>query len=266
MRRNRELPEIQINGRLWLVDVDGYQIVDKENPENRISALQMQYSDEGYWFAYSKKKQSLVKPFNPEPGDVVYVNLFHFTDMDPEGVAKKYGLRVAEVEGKTDYEIMTDKQVLISRLQGKLTTVDIYGDIYYVDPIMEALCPKDHFLHNEIEFADLIEFYNKETGQCEIPYDYRKQQVADIDRNTIVEHPPCVVIVSLPEPTVMDPMGYAEAYDFNPVEILEKIPQKTHFKGEILQGKDSWLSKLIEENRKQLGWKKPVQKRKGQKL
>ncbi len=260
MEKERELPELMIRSRIWLADLEGFQIVDKENPKNRISVLDMQYSEDGYRFAYSKSSQTLAKAYHQQPDDVLYVNLFHFTEMNPSGVAKKYGLSVDEVIGKTDYEVMIDKQLCLERLKGNLPTVDIAGDVYYLDASAERFYQKKNAVHREIPLSDILDFYNQKSQRYEIPYNYRTGKIEVIDRDRIVEHPPGVSIVAIPQPAEMDPIGYAEAYGFNKAEILDRIPQKMHFTGEILNSRLSWLNRLIEKNRSRFGLSSAVKK------
>lgn len=248
MKNERKLPEIKIDNRLWLVDVEGYQIIDKENPENRISALDMEYLKDGYRFLYSVDTQTLENLFVQPDGDFFFVNLFHFTEMDPEGVAKLYNLPVSAVKNKSDFEIMTDKQVVISRLQGKLPSVDIFGDEFYIFSDLEVFIPKSDYLEKEIEFMDVVKYYNHDTKVCEFPYNFRTKQIENIDRENILAFPPYTVVIALPEPAVIDPVGYAIAYDIRVSEMLERNTQNAHTVGKVV--KDSWLNKQIEENLK----------------
>jgi len=266
MKRGRKLPEINILGRPWLVNVDDYEIIDKEHPANSIAGYEMRYSDNGYRFAFSKRYQNLSNPLDGETDEVVTVNLFHFTEMDPEGVAKKYGLKVNEVKGKTDYEVMEDKRALIDRMRGRQTTVDIAGHTFYVDFPMEMLRPEDNFFSNGIPFSELDHYYNEELDRLEVSYNKQTQELEEVDYENIVEQPDNLLIVAFPTPDKLDPVGYARAHGFDVGFVLEDGPQKAHFKAEILRGKDSWLTGLIEENRQRLGHDKPVRKKKGRRI
>lgn len=114
IEEERQLPEISILGHPWLVDGANCELIDKENPEKRISAFEMEYSPEGYRVSYSKSLRTLVPGPPWDLNDILFVHLFHFKTMDPEGVAKKYGMPVSELKGKTDYDIMTDRRHLFT--------------------------------------------------------------------------------------------------------------------------------------------------------
>lgn len=260
MEKERELPEIEINGRPWLVDANGYRIVDKQFPNVYIDAFEMSYTNEGYRFDLLKRIDRIARW--PERGeDILLVQLDHFTKMDPEGVALKYGLPVDQVRGKTDYEIMEDKQALIDRLRGRLTTVDIAGHTFYVDFPMQMLRPKDNFLSDGIPFAELDDYYNEDTGHCDVSYNKRLQQWEFVDCTDIVRQPKDIIIVSFPTPEKLDPVGYARYHGFHLGYALEENPQKAHFKAKILKGEDSWLDYIIDDNRKRLGLPKRPQRR-----
>lgn len=114
MEKERELPEISIMGDTWLVDGTTCELINKENPQTRISAFEMEYSPEGYRLSYSKSQQTILSGDlkDLDLKDILFVHLFHFKSMDPQGVAKKYGLKAEDLKGKTDYDIMADKRHL----------------------------------------------------------------------------------------------------------------------------------------------------------
>lgn len=114
METERELPEISIMGDKWLVDGSTCELINKGNPEMRISAFEMEYSPEGYRVSYSKSQRTVVSGDlkDLDLKDILFVHLCHFKTMDPQGVAEKYGLKAEDLKGKTDYDIMADKRHL----------------------------------------------------------------------------------------------------------------------------------------------------------
>lgn len=262
MENEHVLPEITINGRPWLIDVDAYRIVDKERTYVSIQAYEMQYLETGYKFPLHKQDNRLAA-HDDTAQEVIVVNLEHFTEMDPEGVAQKYGLSVDQVKGKTDYDIMEDQQALIDRLRGRLTTVDIAGHTFYVDFPMQMLRPKDNFLSNGIPFSELDEYHNEDTGQCDVSYNKRLQEWEFVDCTDLVRQPKDILIVSFPPPEELDPVGYARFNGYDLAYALDDHPQKAHFKAKILKGDDSWLDYIIDDNRKRLGHsKRPTRRNK----
>lgn len=260
MEKESTLPEIEINGRPWLVDADGYRIVDKQFPHVDIHGYEMSYSDDGYRFDLLKGINRLNRRPNHHD-EILEVGVDHFAQMDPERVALKYGLTVDQIKGKTDYEVMVDQRALIDRLRGRLTTVDIAGHTFYVDFPMQMLRPKDNFLSNGIPFSELDDYYNEETHQCDVSYNKRLQQWEFVDCTDLVRQPRDIIIVSFPTPAELDPVGYSRYQGFDLEYALEEYPQKAHFEAKILKGEDSWLDYIIDDNRKRLGYSKRPQRR-----
>lgn len=261
MEHNRQLPEIQIEGTAFLVNVEGYELIEKANPLGKLSLWDMRYRDNQYHFNYNKRFRSVSTGYD-DPVDEVAVSIPAMATLDPEGLAAKYGLQRSDIEGKTDYEVMTDKQALIDRLNGRLTTVDIAGHTFYVDFTMEMLRPKDDFGSNGIKFNDIDEHYNDLTGKYEIPYNQRTHEYVDLDYDNMTEVPKDVILIAFPDIEALDPVGYARAHGWDKEFILEDHPQEAHFTADILKGKDFWLDERIRENRERLGIKaEQIQKR-----
>lgn len=263
MEKDRELPEIEFNGHRWLVDVEEYRIVNKKYDYHSIYAYDMNYSDEGYSFTIWTKNNSIADRSHPEDEKMI-VRLPHFTEMDTEGVAKKYGLPIEEVKGKADYEIMVDKRAQIDRVQGRLTTMDLAGHTFYVDFPMRMLRPKDNFASPGVPFAQLDHFFNEDTYQYEVAYNKRYQRYEEIDFEQIIDYPKDVVVVAFPPLWELDPIGYARNSKFEASVFLEDSPQQAHFVAKIIPPEKSWMKNLINENRKNQGLPKlPPKKGKG---
>lgn len=263
MENERTLPEITINGQYWLVDVQGFCLVNKELKHISIPVHDMQYDERGYRFAYSKFYNQVASP-DERNADKIYVNLEHFTFMDPVGVAIRYGLTAEQVEGKTDRELMEDRREILDRIGGLLTTVDIAGHTFYVDFQMQALRPKDNFHSKGIPFNELESNINDQNGQCEVTYNKRLQQFEFVDCTDLVRNPKDIIVISVPRPEVLDPIGYARYKGIDIGDALEEHPQKAHHQAKVLKGQDSWLDYIIDENRKDRGYtKRPQRKSKG---
>lgn len=159
-----------------------------------------------------------------------------------------------------------ENKALTDRLKGRLTTLDVMGHIFYVDFPMRMLRPKDDFLSKGIPFDSIKGHYNNQTEKYEIPYNATAHEFVAINYDTIKELPKDVTLISFPSPPVMDPVGYARTMGEDIESVLREMPQKAHFMAEKLTGKDDWLSKRVQENRKLFGLKPLKNKRKGKKL
>lgn len=159
-----------------------------------------------------------------------------------------------------------ENKALIDRLNGRLTTVDIMGHIFYVDFPMRMLRPKDDFLSKGIPFDSIKGHYNSKTQQYEIPYNAITHEFIEIKYDAVNELSNEVTLISFPSPAVMDPVGYARTMGEDLTMLLRQTPQRAHFIAEKLTGKRDWLSKKIEESRQLLGEKPIGTKRKGKKI
>src|SRR3546814_3269854 len=91
-------------------------------------------------------------------------------------MAEKYGISLADLEGKTDYDVMVDQKALELRLAGSLPTIDISGHTFYVDYNMGMLRPKDDFLSKGITFKDMDYCYDEYARRCVVTYDPRSEE------------------------------------------------------------------------------------------
>ncbi len=101
----RELPVYTIEGTDFIVDVEKLQLYEKADPENRISVFDMKDVGDGYVFDYSLKAKNLPELFIDNQ-DITVVKIPELVKLDPAGMAKKYGLGVEEIKGRTDFDLM----------------------------------------------------------------------------------------------------------------------------------------------------------------
>lgn len=265
MANQRQLPEIQLEGTTFLVDVEAFKLVAKGSHDWSISFLEMNYRDNEYHLPYNTRYHRAYNNYD-DPADLLPVKIPALTKLDPEGVAMRYNLDVAQLAGKSDYEIMTDRQALMDRINGRLTTVDIAGHTFYVDFPMETIRPKDDFHTMGIRFDNLDEHYDEFKHRYEIPYNKRTHEMEELDYDNLIEVPKDVILVAIPDVEALDPIGYARAHGWDYDFILKEHPQQAHFKAEVLTGKDFWLDERIRENRERLGIKPDQAIRRGKKL
>ncbi|WP_343748166.1 hypothetical protein [Fluviicola sp.] len=125
MDKQRELPEIEIDGRRWIVDVNGFQLIDRENPENKMKAAEMRYSENGYTFLYDRASRNLISDFMTDykveisreqiKSGMLYIQIPNFAVMDAIGVAQRYGCtnQALEAGNNLDYLILEDRNLKI---------------------------------------------------------------------------------------------------------------------------------------------------------
>lgn len=240
----RELPVYNIEGTDFEVDVVNLQLRQKANPENVISLSDMRDVGDGYVFEYSTKLKSISMLFTD---DVMTVKIPELVQLDPAGMAKKYNHPLATIHTKTDFDLMVDQQAFSRRLMGHLPTVDITGQIFFVDIRMDKLRPKDDFLSNGIVFNDTQHYYDDMRESYVIPYNYKTHEFQEVD-HTMTTIPPDVMIVSFPHESRLDPVGVNRSRGMDEKEGLKEVNLKSHFEAKLLSWQESGFIEAIKEN------------------
>lgn len=116
MEEERKLQEIEIGGHIWLVDVNGHRLVDKQNPQNEIRAVDMRYSWEGYSFLYDTNKHCMVPSiiyakeadYECAKLETLYVQIPHFNELTNETMGNWRS------QGELDSSTLVDKPFIIN--------------------------------------------------------------------------------------------------------------------------------------------------------
>lgn len=65
-------------------------------------------------------------------------------DLDPEGMAEKYGIKVSDLKGKTDFDVMVNQDFYNARVtERRWPTIDIAGDPFWVNVRAGVISQKD---------------------------------------------------------------------------------------------------------------------------
>ncbi len=91
-----EKPIIKIEGTEFLLDVDQFHLREKENPENTISFFEMVDEGHVYSFEYNRLSRNMPDPWDRK-AEITTVKLLQLVEMDPEGMALKYGMAVEDL-------------------------------------------------------------------------------------------------------------------------------------------------------------------------
>ncbi|MNK41365.1 hypothetical protein D3C87_600270 [compost metagenome] len=166
------LPKVLTKGlELW-VDIDSQHVGDINVPHNQICFSHMEELDEGYGFSFLVAENCWEREGFPVGMKMIDVRIPELVKIDPAGMAKKYGMPIEEVKSMRDFTVMVDQQALSYRLEkGKLVTVDILGQIFYIDHTLQMLRPKDRMLWEGITFAKLDDCYCRERNAYLFTYD-----------------------------------------------------------------------------------------------
>lgn len=252
----KEFPMINIEGTDFVVDVKRLELREKAEPENNILFEDMRDVGNGYTFEYSQKEKNLPGLFNNES---IIVKIPEFVILDPIGMAQKY--KMADVIGKTDFEVMVDQDALNKRLKkGMLPTIEIVGHTFYADARIDMLRPKDDFLSRGILFSEIDHYFSEEKNAYIIPYDPKKHEFRELDYDKITEHPKELVAVKFPFQRELDPVGWNRRNGFGETEDLKKVGLKLHFKAQTIPWYKTGIDDVIKENLKNLEMKLEINK------
>jgi len=249
----RELPTIAIEGTDFLVDVNRFELRQKADERNIISFKDMYEVEGGYCFEYSRRTKNL--PVPGEDGDVT-VEIPEFVRLDPVGMGRKYGLAVDEVRSKTDFDLMVDQHAFDTRVnKGRLPTIEVAGQLFYVDIRLDKLRPKDDFLSDGISFHDIDHYYSDEAKAYTIPYNPKTKEFQELDCDNLTEFPKDLIAVQFPFQKELDPVGWNREGGWELKDDLKHIGVKQHFRAETIPWQQTFLPEIIrineERNRKE---------------
>lgn len=247
----RALPVYTIEGTDFVVDVANVQLYEKANPENKISLFDMEDTGDGYVLSYCNKTRNL--PELSEDDDVKKVKIPELVQLDPVGMAEKYGISVNELEGKKDLDLMVDHEALRQRLAGVLPTIDIAGQAFYVDIRMDMLRPKDDFLSDGIVFSRIGDYFHYDDASYMIPYNCKTHEFDEPDYNNITSIPKDIILVSIPHESLLDPIGCNRKNGWHETTGLKEVNVKSHFDAKVIDWKETGIERTIQENIKKQG-------------
>jgi hypothetical protein len=248
MEQERILPTHAIWGTTFIVDVQKDQLREQGNPDNTIGFNEMGYSKEGYRFHYDPILKNLPESFSAEYEVISIPNL---TELDPVGMAMKYGKTETEIAGKTDVEAMVDQQQLALRDEhGQLPVFEIMGHPFYVDLVMGSLRPKDDFTTTGIRFEEIEDYFIEPTNHYLIPYNPLTHSLEELDLENIKAVPKGIVFIEIPLPQPLDPVAYARIHGFESDQILRETPLQMKMKAVEVPWYNTPIQRIIASNLK----------------
>lgn len=246
----RSLPEYELEGTVFIVDVLKLELAEKENPENLIKIHNLKWCPEGYILDYDKSKKTYASYETPAQDRVLHI-IPHMAALDPEGMSFKYGLDIREVAGKTDHEVLTGKAALMEMQKGFCNTVEIKGQLFFVDLNIDYLIPVDAQFCSGIDLL-ATEPYKKSDGSGYlIPYNIQRKDIEALDLHTITQIPEGVIAVELPPLEQLDPVRYARKHDMDLEEIIAGFEPKCRIELKVTAWEDTALPAIIEKNLQQ---------------
>lgn len=150
--------------------------------------------------------------------------------------------------------LSANKRVCRERIdKGRLPTIGIEGQIFYIDVRMGMLRPKDEFFFRGIEFSKIEDFFKEERSVYIIPYNPHKKEFEAIDYQTITEIPKHLSVIEIPYERTLDPIGWNRQHGFDPREGLDEIDLQMHFDAKPAEWEEIYVPQMIKENLERIG-------------
>jgi hypothetical protein len=245
MSKERSLPVYRLGDTEFLVDVERLELRQADRPENIISFLEMEDMQTHYQLPYDRATRTFAVLDHP------FVQLEAvppLVKLDPEGMSLKYGVPVAELVGKTDWQVMVDADLLQQRRLGELPRLQIAGEDYIVDIRL-------HELRHARDFAPQINLkrlaLSADGMSYEAYYSPVIRQVVELDPG-LTEFPDHVVKIVIPNELRLDPVGAAGLYGLEEKDLIRLYPLKAGRQAGLIPLSETTVPSLIQRNREQL--------------
>lgn len=248
MNQLKVTPSFDIEGTLFIVDVEKQVLREFQNPANEISFIDHMV-DKGthYELRYDPGTNSVAAKHLSDDA-VIMADVPQMTQLDPYHMAKVYGIPEEQLKGKPDFEVIVDQEALAIRKNGKLPLIDINGEPFVVDLRLHELRHAELFY----PIISLKSFdISGEEGHYEGFYNTIMKQVVEIDPK-LLEFPDHVVKIRLPDEVELDPIAIARDYGMDEKELLRRYPIQKDLKAEIIPLSETGIPALIQRNKELL--------------
>jgi hypothetical protein len=250
--KNKSNSTITIEGTIFEVDIETQRLVEQANPANAISFID-QMTDHGthysMYYDLARKNEYDTSMGSYESEDWNGIKIPKLIDLDPQGMADRYGYTVEHLKGKTDFEVIVNQEDLSLRHQGVLPLIEICEDQLF---IIELKKQQLRHLENDRITLSLKQFDLSGDGLKYIGfYNPEKREMVDIDPR-LTEFPDNVVKIILPSEIGLDPVATAQMYGINERDLLRRYPMQKEMKAEVIPLSETNIPAMIQRNREQL--------------
>lgn len=172
------------------------------------------------------------------------------------------------METTAENKLLEEKN-LERRLAGHLPTLDIAGDIFYIDLRGDCLRPKNPLIPKGIPFSEIQNYFSWTEDKYVFTYNPTHHEPQEIDLSDLYHIPESIHLVEFPSIERLDPVGYAKANGGDIQFYVKQVGIQSHFKANVIPIKESLLQlfqhKKQQQQRQQLSTpEKRKRQRKGQ--
>jgi hypothetical protein len=180
--------------------------------------------------------------------DWAHIKIPQLIELDPEGMAAKYGYTAKELTGKTDFEVMVNQEAYNLRNLGVLPKIGIADDLFIADLRLHQL---RHAQQPEIVLR-LKDFDLSSDGLAYFAfYHPATRQLRELDPK-LTEFPDGVVKIQLPGEVELDPVFFARQYQINERDLLRRYPIQKETKAKVIPLSETGVPAMIQRNREDL--------------
>lgn len=242
------LPLHNIEGTAFKVDISNNVLQQVADAGNVIHFAEMEYKGDRYEFLYDREIKNVATILGYDASRMVNVSIPQKVELDPAGMAKKYGLDEKSVAGKSDFDVMVNQELYSQRINGKLPTINIAGTDFIVDLRLNEVRPQNVF-HTRINLKNLD---TDDNGNYQFFFRLTDYEVVKIEP-TITELPKNVVMVKLPNDLELDPVAVARHYGIEGIKgWLMKFPLGDKLKAQVTPLSKTGLPEMIRKNNEPL--------------
>lgn len=236
-----------IEGVTFEVDIHKQVLRQTDNPTNEISFVR-DMTDLGshYLLVFDPEGKNI--PRQAHHGHTIEVSVPKLIELDPQGMAAKYGWLVGDFPGKTDFQVIVDEALLQQRLDGALPRIRIAGEDFYVDLRLHELRHAGTF-HPVLSLKSFD--LTADGWHYEAYYHPFMRQLVPLDPR-LTELPEGVVRIRIPNEIGLDPVGAAQLYHIDERMLLRLHPIKKDLRAEVIPLSETDIPALIRANREEL--------------
>lgn len=238
----------EIEGTSFEVDIEN-EVLRQTNDRNNVIAFVQDMQDQGTFYRLRYDIDEKCAVYDPVFGQrIKEINVPQMTELDPEGMAARFGLSPAQVKGKSDFEVIVDQDALQQRRDGVLPKINIAGEDFVFDLRLQELRHAKYFF----PVISLKSFELTNVGwNYEAYYHPVLKQVVEIDPK-LTEFPEHVIKIKIPNEIGLDPVGTARQYGMDERDLLRQYPIQKDLKAELISLADTQIPELIRRNKEQL--------------
>ena len=251
MNENLQLPIHKIEGTAFLVDVSRRELREAARPTNTISFDDMTDKGTHYELWYDKLSKNVPTAYNRNKV-VVRVEVPPMTQLHPEGMAARYQVRRTDIEQRRDADLILNEQLYQQRIAGTLPEIRVRGVEYQVQVENNLLKRLDQ-KHPGIDLRE-FELYNSGESLMAF-YNTKTEKVVKLNLDKLTELPADVIMLLLPSPARLDPVGVAKQFwpnhndsDDDIRKFVSRNPIHPKLKAQEIPLKNTPVAKMVEQN------------------